>query len=278
MELKHQIAAYSKQTLTDLLIWDSLWDSCGAIQPGAGWRGGGGVGRSQDNVCRVSAHPGWQQHEHLSQETSLLLSHSNAGQSIWGSAVWALLIVIYLWRSYYSESGNERKIKGIKVPNETRRVDLPDRNSSDLHSHASFVSVWGWEAGSPNAYVTGIIRISYGAGGSGVGGCREFRGLDEMRANDTLDVVVWEGIQGKRSRVLRWPCLIFHHTPKLGMLMVITYLSNCFSWEGGCHIHFPGGQESQAVERKRVDQSLLISPKTPRQTVLFKGHLLQKDS
>lgn len=120
------------------------------------------------------------------------------------------------------------KIKGIKVPNERGRLDLPDRNSSDLHSHASFVSLWGWQAGSPNAYVTGIIRISYGAGGRG--GCREFRGLDEMRANDTLDVVAREEIKGKRGRVLRWPCLIFHfHTRKLGMLMVITYLSYCFS-------------------------------------------------
>lgn len=50
------------------------------------------------------------------------------------------------------------------------------------------------------------------------GGCREFRGLDEMRANDTLDVMAREEIKGKRDKVLRWPCLIFHHTPKLGML------------------------------------------------------------
>lgn len=57
------------------------------------WRG---AGSSQYNVCRVSAHPGWQQHEHLSQKTSVLLSHSTAGQSIWGSAIWTLLIVIYL--------------------------------------------------------------------------------------------------------------------------------------------------------------------------------------
>lgn len=72
-----------------------------------------------------------------------------------------------------------------------------------------------------------------GAGGEGWGGgggwCREFRGLDEMRADDTLTVVAREEIKGKRGRLLRWPCLIFHHTPKLGMLMVITYLSNCFS-------------------------------------------------
>lgn len=47
------------------------------------------------------------------------------------------------------------------------RLELPGQNCSDLHSHASFVSVWGWQAGSPNAYVTGIIRISYGGGGAG---------------------------------------------------------------------------------------------------------------
>lgn len=60
----------------------------------------------------------------------------------------------------------------------------------------------------------------------GVGG---FRGLDEMRANDMLDVVAREEIKGKRGKFPGWACLIFHHTPKLGMLMVITYLSNCFS-------------------------------------------------
>lgn len=64
-------------------------------KPG-GVKGGGGAGSSQYNVCRVSAHPGWQQHERLSQETSVLLSHSTAGQSIRGSALRALLIVIYL--------------------------------------------------------------------------------------------------------------------------------------------------------------------------------------
>lgn len=66
-------------------------------------------------------------------------------------------------------------------------------------------------------------------------GCREFRGLDEMRATDML-YVVREKIKGKIGRLLKkrrgvlsWPCLNFHHTPKLRMLMVITYLSNCFS-------------------------------------------------
>lgn len=42
------------------------------------------------------------------------------------------------------------------------------RNSSDLHSRVFCFSVWGWQAGSPNAYVTGIIRISYGVGGGGL--------------------------------------------------------------------------------------------------------------
>lgn len=63
---------------------------------GGVWRAEGGAGSSQYNVCRVSAHPGWQQHERLSQETSVLLSHSTAGQSIRSSALRALLIVIYL--------------------------------------------------------------------------------------------------------------------------------------------------------------------------------------
>lgn len=47
------------------------------------WGGWVDEAHSQYNVCRVSAHPGWQQHECLSQETSVLLSHSTAGQSIW---------------------------------------------------------------------------------------------------------------------------------------------------------------------------------------------------
>lgn len=55
------------------------------------------------NVCRVSARPGWQQHERLSQETSVLLSHSAAGQSIWLQCC-ANSINSYLpFRSYYAE-------------------------------------------------------------------------------------------------------------------------------------------------------------------------------
>lgn len=64
------------------------------------------------NVCRVSARPGWQQHERLSQETSVLLSHSAAGQSIWLQCC-ANSINSYLpFRSYYAEWRMTEKYNG----------------------------------------------------------------------------------------------------------------------------------------------------------------------
>lgn len=58
---------------------------------------------SQYNVCRVSARPGWQQHERLSQETSVLLSHSAAGQSIWLQCCSNSINSYLPFRSYYAE-------------------------------------------------------------------------------------------------------------------------------------------------------------------------------
>lgn len=64
------------------------------------------------NVCRVSPRPGWQQHERLSQETSVLLSHSAVGQSIWLQCC-ANSINSYLpFRSYYAEWGMTEKYNG----------------------------------------------------------------------------------------------------------------------------------------------------------------------
>lgn len=79
-----------------------------------------------------------------------------------------------------------------------------------------------------------------------------------------------------KIKVLSWPWLIFHHTPKLKMWTVITYLSNCLSSKGGCHIGFAKGQGSPEAGGKSVDQRLLIPPNT-LQNYLVKGHLLQME-
>lgn len=44
------------------------------------------------------------------------------------------------------------------------------------------------------------------------------------------------------------------------MLMAITYLSNCFSWEGERHIDIPGGQEEDqtAEPTKNTPQNRLV--------------------
>lgn len=62
-----------------------------------------GEASSQYNVCRVSARPGWQRHECLSQETSVLLSHSAVGQSIWLLCCTNSINSYLPFRSYYAE-------------------------------------------------------------------------------------------------------------------------------------------------------------------------------
>lgn len=71
--------------------------------PKGGWGGGEGEASSRCNVCRVSARPGWQRHERLSQETSVLLSHSAAGQSIWLQCCTDSINSYLPFRSYYAE-------------------------------------------------------------------------------------------------------------------------------------------------------------------------------
>lgn len=66
---------------------------------GDGERGKPAVG----NVCRVSARPGWQRHERLSRETSVLLSHSAAGQSIWLQCCVNSINSYLPFRTYYAE-------------------------------------------------------------------------------------------------------------------------------------------------------------------------------
>lgn len=64
------------------------------------------------NVCRVSARPGWQQHERLSQETSVLLSHSAAGQSIWLQCCVNSINSYLPFMSYYAEEGMTEEYNG----------------------------------------------------------------------------------------------------------------------------------------------------------------------
>lgn len=134
-----------------------------------GWRGGK---PAVSNVCRVSARPGWQQHEHLSQETSVLLSHSTAGQSIWLQCC-ANSINSYLpFRSYYAEYGMTEEYNGRspKWRKETGSVWLPRCLLACcdwrivLQSLFLLACVAGQRGASPTVYVRGIIRISDGAG------------------------------------------------------------------------------------------------------------------
>lgn len=62
-----------------------------------------GEASSQYNICRVSARPGWQRHELLSQETSVQLSHSTAGQSIWLQCFMNSINSYLPFGSYYAE-------------------------------------------------------------------------------------------------------------------------------------------------------------------------------
>lgn len=86
-------------------------------------RGGG----RRSVICRVPARPGWQQHKCLSQETSVLLSHSAVGQSIWLQCC-ANSINSYLpFRSYYTERKMTEKYNG-RIPKwgiETGSVESP---------------------------------------------------------------------------------------------------------------------------------------------------------
>lgn len=137
----------------------------------------------------------------------------------------------------------------------------------------------GQSGARPAVYVRGIIRISYGAGRGKQKWREEKRkrsaevGAEEGVRASRRDRWLKEEKEGRRDRgahrklvlkikVLSWPRLIFHYTPKLKMWAVITYLSNCLSWKGACHIRFAKGQGSQAAGRKRVDQRLLIPPNT----------------
>lgn len=79
-----------------------------------------------------------------------------------------------------------------------------------------------------------------------------------------------------KIKVWSWPRLIFHHTPKLNMWTVITYLSNCLTSKGGCHTEFTKGQRSQQAGRKGGMKECW-SHQMPGKTTLLKGHLLEME-
>lgn len=125
----------------------------------------------------------------------------------------------------------------------------------------------GQSGARPTVYVRGIIRISYRArkgGGKrrGTEGKISRSGTErgEQREMGGRGEIGRLRKAGLKIKVLTWPPLIFHHTPKLKMWTVITYLSNCLTWNGGCHIGFTKGHASQEARRKGVDERLLISP------------------
>lgn len=118
----------------------------------------------------------------------------------------------------------------------------------------------------PTVYVRGIIRISYGAGrGRGQQrwvqrrelGQKEIDGRERRRRVRKTGRLLETCL---KIKVSSWPRLIFHHTAKLKMWTVITYLSNCLTSKGGCHFGFTSGQVSQQAGRKKADESLLIPP------------------
>lgn len=108
-----------------------------------------------------------------------------------------------------------------------------------------------------------ITTISYGAEG-------EWR--KSRAATDTESKCY--AVYGERDRPLCWTCLIFHHSPKLKMWTVITYLPNCLSSKGGCHIGF---LEVKGVKQRTGTEWIndCWSHQMPHKTALFKRHLLQ---
>lgn len=161
------------------------------------------------------------------------------------SAVRTLLIVIYLsgviMLSGERQSGGGKNGGGPKaswgavVVFWTLVGDA--RNSpSYLFSHASPVHFMRptKSVARPTVYVTGIIRISYGAGRRG-GRLEDFHcwgGIESGWSGEQSEQTMYMDGEVVKSccrrptqkvQVLRWPRLIFHHPSKLKMQAVITY-------------------------------------------------------
>ena len=79
-----------------------------------------------------------------------------------------------------------------------------------------------------------------------------------------------------KIKVLSWPWLIFHHTPKLKMWESSLICQIVLAQKDGCHIGFAKGQGSRPAGRGKTIKDCW-SHQMPCKNTLFKGHLLQME-